>query len=1518
MAPTKNDNDMADDTDQPTESLATSRSRRQRVDKTGRSAALERFRKAKEQGSKNKYEMEEEKNVYDVVEEGEYSDIVRQRQEDDWIVDDDGGGYVEDGREIFDDDMDETSVAKGEGKSKDGGKKKNKNIVRPGTKPKKDIKTMFAAAAASSKKKSEKDVSVAGDDILGDLMQELKGGGAKTSTPVLPKLGKQAKAPGAAAAAAVSKKVVNPFLVKPSTQKPKAAEAPTSQPKPLAPKQEVKTSKRSLDLSSAPKMAVSQMKRNRQEVVVKEEPKEEEEDEENIEQVESQAVKTEASQQIVEYNEEAMDLTDINFDDDDDLSMQQETDDSSVQNKSGLVSEERPTGWESVRCEDAAQTEIDIQVDSSELPLVSDDDGTQVLRFYWLDAFEDPYKQPGTVYLFGKVWIESAKAHVSCCVTVKNIERKIYILPRPTKMDVKNQVSTDEPVTMMDVYQEFNTTVSEKHRISKFKSKKGTKKYAFEKSEVPSESDYLEVHYAADLPVLPSDLQGETFSHVFGTRTSSLENLVIDRKMKGPCWLDLHNVQPVNPSISWCKVEALVTKPDHVTVHTLPLPPPPLVVMTLNLRTLPNPKTHQNEVVGAAALIHGAFHMDKPAPNPIYQHYFSVISKPSDLIFPYDFRDRVQRESKKMQVEVLPTERALLGFLLAKIHKLDPDLIVGHDIYGFDLDILLHRISANKIPHWSKIGRLKRSVMPKLSGGFGRATFAEKTAMCGRLLCDVKISAKELIRCKSYDLTELVSHILHTKRQQLDYDEIKEMYGTSGSLLKLVELTLMDSTFVLRILYELNVIPLALQITAICGNTMARTLMGGRSERNEYLLLHAFTEKGFICPDKEFKQKAKPQVVEGEGEEDEEGGPSSKKGQQGRRKPAYAGGLVLEPKKGFYDKFILLLDFNSLYPSIIQEYNICFTTIARSPQAQEEEDLVLPSADLDPGILPTEIRKLVESRRQVKQLMKTPDISHEQLMQYDIRQKALKLTANSMYGCLGFSHSRFYAKPLAALVTGKGREILMKTKQLVEGMGLEVIYGDTDSIMVNTNSTDIEQVFKLGNRVKAEVNRLYRLLEIDIDGVFKSMLLLKKKKYAALNMTKNPDGSYSTSQELKGLDIVRRDWCDLAKQAGNFVVTQILSGELRETVVDNIHTRLQEVGEKVRNNELPLELFHITKQLMKNPEDYPDKKNQSHVQVALRFNTKGGKKIRAGDTVSYVICADGSTLSATQRAYHPEELAKNDALKIDTHYYLDNQILPVVARLCEPIEGTDRARLAECLGLDPAPYRHSQQRYGDADEEDALLAALMTEEEKYRDCTRFKFVCPAEGCGMENVVDGVFTSIAPDQPSGKAQTCYVLAQCQRTSCSGRPYLHMAYLQNRLLQEIRTHVTKYYAGWLKCEDSACGARMRKLPLTFHRGHPICVVCRRGVLHREYSDSALYTQLCFYQYIFDVEKAKTLLTSSDRASAEGQLLKDADMAGKVPAAYRTLKGLVDHWQRNNAYSQVDLSSLFHGLFVLKQDK
>lgn len=101
-----------------------------------------------------------------------------------------------------------------------------------------------------------------------------------------------------------------------------------------------------------------------------------------------------------------------------------------------------------------------------------------------------------------------------------------------------------------------------------------------------------------------------------------------------------------------------------------------------------------------------------------------------------------------------------------------------------------------------------------------------------------------------------------------------------------------------------------------------KTLNGGRAERNEYILLHEFHRLKYICPDKQWGKKASPVKVE----QDEHGEGGEAKTSKGKR-DKYKGGLVFEPKRGLWDRFILVMDFNSLYPSIIQEYNIDFTTV---------------------------------------------------------------------------------------------------------------------------------------------------------------------------------------------------------------------------------------------------------------------------------------------------------------------------------------------------------------------------------------------------------------------------------------------------------------------------------------------------------------------------------------------------------------------------------------------------------------
>ncbi|XP_033119807.1 DNA polymerase alpha catalytic subunit-like [Anneissia japonica] len=1485
MASTEDSFQGADNLD---DSLASRRSRRsQSKGKSGRLAALDQLKRIKK-GEKIKYEVEEVKNVYDIVDDEEYSDVVRKRQDEDWIIDDNGAGYVEDGREIFDDDLlgddEDGTVAEQKNKKKKFTSKPNtKKVIS--VKPANNIMSMFAAAGVKSKK-SDKDAKIGTDDLLDEIMNDLGRSPADIAVKPL-SMKRKARPSNHGNTTPRNTTPRNPF-----NKTPKKPNTPLMRPRQMA--QEI----------APPRTTINRIKENTSQKPAKK-PRLTEpiiQVKEEVEDIEDEIV-TDNDNYGNEVSDADMALLD---DDDDDFADVLEEEIKIKEEKEVKVEpvikkeEKKPeydvealasTGWETIKGQvnNGAQKCLadEVHIDSSSLPLTKNEEGEQVLRFYWFDSYEDPYKQPGVVYLFGKVWIESAKTHISCCVPVKNIERQVFLLPRETNQQ------TNEPVGFRDIYEEFNSKIAEKYKLMKFKCRKVTKKYCFELHDVPAESEYLEVRYAADLPQLPSDLTGDTFSAVFGTNTSCCETLLMERKIHGPCWLDIKMPQLSPKPVSWCKVEAFVTRPDHVTVIK-DLTPPPLVVMTISLRTVLNTKTHQNEVIAIAGLVHHEYHIHKSAPNPPFQQHFCAIGKPSDCIFPFDFQDVVKRSDSKC--ELMATERALLGYFLAMIHRMDPDIIVGHDIFSFDLDVLLHRINTCKVPHWSRIGRLRRQVMPKLSGPGGRSgNFAEKNATCGRMISDVKISAKELIRCKSYELTELASFVLKESRIEIPFEEIKNMYISSKQLMYLVEQTWVDASLILRIMCELNVLPLALQITTICGNVMSKTLMGGRSERNEYLLLHAFHDKGFIYPDKQFKKKAQPVQ-----DNDEEISQPKK----GRKKPAYAGGLVLEPKKGFYDKFILLLDFNSLYPSIIQEYNICFTTIDRTPPASQAEDEdwlpEVPDPNLEAGILPTEIRKLVERRRQVKSLMKDKNISNDLRMQYDIRQKALKLTANSMYGCLGFSHSRFYAKPLAAMVTGKGREILMKTKELVEKMNLDVIYGDTDSIMINTNTIDFEEVYKMGNKVKSEVNKLYKLLEIDIDGVFKSMLLLKKKKYAALAVQKSADGTYTTTQELKGLDIVRRDWSGLAKEVGNYVIGQILSAESRETIVENIHTHLIDVGEKVKNNKLPMHMYEIHKSLTKSPQDYPDKKSLPHVHVALWMNTQGGKEVGAGDTVAYVICEDGSNLPASQRAYHPDEAKKRNHLKIDTKYYLSQQVHPVVSRLCDPIDGTDAAHIAECLGLDPSSYKQALRQQEADHDAYQNFEAQITDEERYKDCEPFKFVCPA--CKRENIIDVVITSMTN-------HIVYRLEECSNEECMTPLFKYEAQIKNQLRMMVRRCVTKYYDGWLVCEDTSCNHRTRCVPINPQRHGLPCPVCQRALLKPEYTSKALYTQLRYFKFIFDAHRA--IQSNKDKSLTKPIFERNLE----ARSTYDRLLQMTESTIQQSGYSEVNLSRLFESLFTIK---
>lgn len=419
----------------------------------------------------------------------------------------------------------------------------------------------------------------------------------------------------------------------------------------------------------------------------------------------------------------------------------------------------------------------------------------------------------------------------------------------------------------------------------------------------------------------------------------------------------------------------------------------------------------------------------------------------------------------------------------------------------------------------------------------------------------------------------MVASQLKVTREDIDPEDTHTYFdhtlSSPDKLIQYIRLAEVDAYFQMAIASNVQLLPLTKQLTNLAGNSWNVTLTGGRAVRNEFILLHEFHKLKYVCPDKAPFAKTKTKVINDDGEE-EEITAGFKRG-----KAQYAGGLVFEPKRGLWDTYILVMDFNSLYPSIIQEYNIDFTTVEREQQVEGEDEKIpdVPPSDVGQGVLPRIIANLVQRRRQVKSLMKDKNASAVKLQQWDVKQTALKLTANSMYGCLGFAASRFSSRPLAALTTFKGREILTHTRELAESLSLDVVYGDTDSVFVNSNVTTYPEAIKIANEFKKLVNERYKLLEIDLDATFERVLLLNKKKYAAVKI----DESGERSTEVKGLDMKRREFSQLSKTASGAVLKEVLSGDATENVVEKIHEYLTQLGEAVRAGEVPLEDFIIFK-----------------------------------------------------------------------------------------------------------------------------------------------------------------------------------------------------------------------------------------------------------------------------------------------------------------------------------------------------
>ena len=562
------------------------------------------------------------------------------------------------------------------------------------------------------------------------------------------------------------------------------------------------------------------------------------------------------------------------------------------------------------------------------------------------------------------------------------------------------------------------------------------------------------------------------------------------------------------------------------------------------------------------------------------------------------------------------SEFAALTVFCDRVRAADPDVLTGWNIVDFDLASLT-RI-ASRVQHPFDLGRDAGPIrLRKPEGYFGSG----QASIPGRLVLDgIDLLRGAFVRMDDYSLDAVARRVLgEGKAVKGDVrdrlGEILHNYREDLPAFALYART--DARLAHDIVHKLNLVPLAFARSRLTGMTPDRVAASIASF--DFLYLSELEPLGIVAP--------------------------SVRGDDSRVHVAQQGGHVLEPVAGLHDN-VWVFDFRSLYPSVIRTFNIDPLSYVETPAPQA--DLIeTPGGAFrrEPAILPRLLDDLFPRREAARQAGD------------EVASHAIKILMNSFYGVLGTSACRFYNPALANSITGMGREVLLWSKRWFEAAGFAVLYGDTDSLFVQTPTTDSELARDRARQLAAALTadlaryveerwRVPSRLELKFEKLYLKLFLPHarhstrgaSKRYAGLRYGDGVD-----QVEFIGMEVVRRDWTALAKEVQRELYRRLFTDQ-------PVDVYLADVVKRVRSGQLDEALVY-RKNLRKDTEEYTAT-TPPHVAAARKSTQASGRLI------SYVMTLAG-----------PEPL---DEIRnpLDREHYVTKQVKPVA----EPVLAT--------LGLD--------------------------------------------------------------------------------------------------------------------------------------------------------------------------------------------------------------------------------------------
>ena len=464
------------------------------------------------------------------------------------------------------------------------------------------------------------------------------------------------------------------------------------------------------------------------------------------------------------------------------------------------------------------------------------------------------------------------------------------------------------------------------------------------------------------------------------------------------------------------------------------------------------------------------------------------------------------------QVLSFDTEKELLlawhQFLLA----CDADIITGYNIVNFDLPYLLNRADALKISTFPFLGRIKgcpTRIKDKMFQSKQTGTRESKEINIeGRVQFDVMVILMRDQKLSSYSLNSVCAHFLGEQKEDVHHSIISDLQaGDANTRRRLAVYCLKDAYLPQRLLQKLMCIVNYVEMARVTGVPLSYLLTRGQQIKVMSQLYRKVRPMGLVLPVAARKQ------VDGD---------------------KFEGATVIDPVKGFYKDPIATLDFASLYPSIMMAHNLCYSTLVRrSDLAKLPADSYAKSPTGDcfvktethKGILPLILEELLAARKKAKADMKAEkakgkDMDAFKYAVYDGRQLALKVSANSVYGFTGAQVGQLPCLEISSTVTGYGRQMIESTKAQVESTynqangyehDAQVVYGDTDSVMIKFGTDDLGESMRLGQEAAEKITATF-IKPIKLE--FEKATAPDSKLNLPLSSRRHLSGAVSTARRL--------------------------------------------------------------------------------------------------------------------------------------------------------------------------------------------------------------------------------------------------------------------------------------------------------------------------------------------------------------------------------------------------------------------